>query len=397
VNYVLRSCKPPDGNLYGAAGGAALRDQPDGSSACCSIPTRTTCCAHLRRQDLLYVGTDPHGLVYRVNRKTGDSFVLTTPRVGDQRAGAVQRRQTSTPRPAEAKEHRPARAKCGRREKSGRPKAARWGFRFPSDRRRRPTPPAPAPNPGRPDPIPKEPQSRARKKRAANGYRLLPYSFAKDRVAVWGRGWFGAGRNLIVTRASPVLSAQNNSELHSTEFETSRTGGRPSQLRPTERRFSSLREHQRRGRADWPKSPGKPGPLPDRRRPRSNPGPGKPQPGRKSPREDRPAEPPLHQAAVDTTIPPSRAPEGNAIYKIDPDGFVTQVFRQPVLNSFVWSKTRTSWSPRRRRRARFYQVRPSPMKNSLLAKVVPRPSSVSCPPDGKVYMAMANRREPPPP
>ena len=27
-------------------------------------------------KDLLYVGTDPNGLVYRVNRKTGESFVL---------------------------------------------------------------------------------------------------------------------------------------------------------------------------------------------------------------------------------------------------------------------------------------------------------------------------------
>ena len=40
---------------------------------------------------------------------------------------------------------------------------------------------------------------------------------------------------------------------------------------------------------------------------------------------------PGRQPAVDTTGTGQPRPEGNAIYRIDTDGFVTEVFRQHVL------------------------------------------------------------------
>src|SRR4029078_13321917 len=69
----------PDGNLYVATGptGQLWEGKPDGSKRLLLDSDENNLTALLSDgKDMLYVGTDPNGLVYRVNRKTGESFVL---------------------------------------------------------------------------------------------------------------------------------------------------------------------------------------------------------------------------------------------------------------------------------------------------------------------------------
>ena len=79
VNYVWAMAQTADGNLYAATGpqGQLFEIKPDGTSRVVLDSDENNLTALLSDgKDMLYVGTDPNGLVYRVNRKTGESFVL---------------------------------------------------------------------------------------------------------------------------------------------------------------------------------------------------------------------------------------------------------------------------------------------------------------------------------
>lgn len=79
VQYVWALCQTPDGNTYAATGptGKLFEIRPDGSHRLV-LDTGESNLLSLASdgKDTLYVGTDPHGRVYRVNRKTGKSFVV---------------------------------------------------------------------------------------------------------------------------------------------------------------------------------------------------------------------------------------------------------------------------------------------------------------------------------
>ena len=83
-------------------------------------------------------------------------------------------------------------------------------------------------------------------------------------------------------------------------------------------------------------------------------------------------------------------PQGNAIYRIDPDGFVTEIFRQPVLVMSMIEKDGTllvgTGSD-----GLIYQVNPAAEETVVLAKVEPK--QVLCllaARDGKVLAGLAN-------
>jgi ligand-binding sensor domain-containing protein len=79
VQYVWKMVQTSDGMLYAATGpnGQLFEIKPDGSKSVLLDSDENNLLSMIGDgKDLLYVGTDPNGLVYRVNRKTKDVFVL---------------------------------------------------------------------------------------------------------------------------------------------------------------------------------------------------------------------------------------------------------------------------------------------------------------------------------
>ena len=172
-------------------------------------------------------------------------------------------------------------------EKNGRPEGGAAGVPITSEPPKEPKPPElPNPQPGqaRPDP---------------EGDPDEPRPTAND----------GASR--AATTSAPCRAASGSSR----RCWASSCPGRAADAR------AAARGHRR----------GPPGPRAAEARSRPQPGPG-PTPGPGPRPHDRPAPPGRpRQPTGRADQPPSRKPEGNAVYKIDRDGFVTEIFRQPVL------------------------------------------------------------------
>ena len=88
VQYVWALLETPDGNIYAATGpnGEVFEIKPDGSTRelyKCSEDNITSMISD--GKDLLYLGTDPNGLVIRLNRKTKEAFIRLQ-RAGDRRS-----------------------------------------------------------------------------------------------------------------------------------------------------------------------------------------------------------------------------------------------------------------------------------------------------------------------
>jgi len=79
VQYVWQIRETGDGNLYAATGpgGQLFEIKPDGSHRVLLDTDENNLLSLVSDgKDLLYVGTDPRGLVYKVNRKTDESFIV---------------------------------------------------------------------------------------------------------------------------------------------------------------------------------------------------------------------------------------------------------------------------------------------------------------------------------
>src|SRR5947207_10527384 len=108
-------------------------------------------------KDLLYVGTDPNGLVYRVNRKTKDVYVVHDAPETEISALALDKAGNLYAATAEAMPQTPESEAAGATEQIGRPEGGTSGAPIPSPSRPEPKPPElPNPNPGEPEPIPKQ-------------------------------------------------------------------------------------------------------------------------------------------------------------------------------------------------------------------------------------------------
>jgi hypothetical protein len=322
VQYVWSMRQTQDGNVYAATGpnGQVHEIRPDGSTSVLLDSDENNVLSLLSDgRDELFAGTDPNGLVYRINRKTKDVFVLydaaeaevnalALDAKGNLYAGTAEASEKPTPVPG-------AGAYEGAKEKSGRPEGT-GGVPIPSQPPENPKPPAvPEPNPGEPNPIPK-------------GTFMI------------ADGW---GQVLKLAQADDDDDSPAN---------------------PT---------------PPTPPSPGKP-PVP----------PGKPGPGNpNAPKQPQPAAAvaPGNPDPVDFGKP---KPEGNAIYRIDTDGFVREIFRQPVMvlsmverNGVLLVGTGSD--------GLIYQVDPAAEETVVLAKVDPKQVlSMLATKDGRILLGMAN-------
>jgi hypothetical protein len=129
--------------------------------------------------------------------------------------------------------------------------------------------------------------------------------------------------------------------------------------------------------------------------PPGDPGEPPPPPGRK------PGKPPVSVAAGQAQLQPAGvisehkagepAAGGNGIYRIDPHGFVTEVFRQNVLVLSLVVEPRGVLLVGTGSEGMVYQINPAADETVVIAKVDPKEILTVLPArDGKIYMGMAN-------
>ena len=344
VQYIWALQQTPDGNLYVATGpnGKLFEVKADGSKSILMTSDESNLLSMLSDgKETLYVGTDPNGLVYRVNRKTKDIFVLFDAPESEISCLALDRKGNLYVGTAEATE--PSAAKppaLPAVEKAGRPEGT-GGVPLPSNPPEIPKPPVkPDPNPGEPEPIPKQVKFQAGRSEA-----LLI--------------------NLAKANAKTPRRQENLTDVSLLEASTwhglpARVGG--------QFRIDYLVDGN-----------GLPNPNPAE----------KPKPGPAT----APAQANANPATANLPGDPDAAqpkPQGNAIYRIDPDGFVTEIFRQPVL---VMSMLETDGTllVGTGSDGLIYQVNPAAEETVVLAKVEPKQVlSLLVSKDGRILLGLAN-------
>src|SRR5205814_3235992 len=118
-----------------------------------------------------------------------------------------------------------------------------------------------------------------------------------------------------------------------------------------------------------------PSPVPPRARP------GQPNANPATPRPQLPNVPPLT---------PTQPSEGNAIYKIDPAGFVTEIFRQPVMVLSIIERDGILLVGTGSE-GLVYQVDPVGEETQVLAKVNPKQvMSMLAAKDGRIMLGLGN-------
>jgi len=347
VQYVWAIRQTPDGNLYAATGpgGQLFEIKPEGSHRVLLDTDENNLLSLVSDgKDTLYVGTDPNGLVYRVNRKTGESFILYDASEAEVTALALDAKGNLYAGTAEARDDVPAVPQMpATGAEAGRPEAAA-GIAIPSNRPNEPEPPkVPDPTPGQPDPIPK-------------GIIRTP---APTQV-----------NNGAVRAVAAGVDAKRGAKPRATPDVPGIPGDDPTP-------------------PPNPPTPGPtPGPHPQPGKPEPVPGPGTPAPTPQTPDANVPGRlPPVN------TLPTGQPrPEGNAVYRIDPDGFVTEIFRQPLLVLALVEKNGTlliaTGGPTE---GQIYQVNPAAEETIVLAKVNPKQVLSLLPTsDGRIYMGLAN-------
>ena len=84
-------------------------------------------------------------------------------------------------------------------------------------------------------------------------------------------------------------------------------------------------------------------------------------------------------------------PEGNAVYKIDPEGFVTEVFREPVL-VLAMVEDHGTLLIATGNEGQIYQVNPAAGETVVLAKVEPKDVIALLPAQRRAGLPGAGRR-----
>jgi hypothetical protein len=292
VQYIWAMRQMSDGAIVAATGpnGQLFEISPDGKSRLLfDSDERNLMSMTSDGGDVLYVGTDPNGLVYRINRKTGEAFVLYDAAETEISALALDGNGILYAATAQAIPLPNGAENPGMTEQVGRPESSP-GVPIPSQPPGNPNPPAlPDPNPGEPEPIPKQSSDSAR----------IP--------------------------------------LHMDILPEDDGQAPPEQAAPPQAVTQEAEQ---------------------------------PQP------------------AAQPSLAPN--PNGNAIYRIDRDGFVNEIFRQPATvlamleqNGILLVGTGDE--------GRIYQVNPQAEETTVLAKVDPKQVvSLLAASDGRIFMGLAN-------
>jgi hypothetical protein len=378
--YIWSIVQTADGMIYAATGpeGQLFQIKPDDTHELVFESDENNLLSLIDGgRDILYVGTDPNGLVYRVNRKTKESFVMFDAGESEISALALDSKGNLYAATAEASETPAAEGEnAGATEQGGRPESDTGGVPIPSSPPANPEPPkVPPPNPGEPPPIPKEAKPQKGEK-PGSPQAMLPRP-----------------RNLIhsATYRHPERSEGSRDPKLSLKW---RSLHYPLREYPALRMTGLVRMTGARGDRDnapsvmklvtdapatteMQEEPGSPNPAP----PGGSPNPGMPSTGAIN--ASMPKIPPASGNA-------KPGAQGNAIYKIDKDGFVTEIFRQPVVvyslienNGVLLAGTGSE--------GLIYQINPEAEETVVLAKVDPKEVlSMLATRSGEIYLGLAN-------
>ncbi|HEY1686710.1 MAG TPA: hypothetical protein VGG19_18260 [Tepidisphaeraceae bacterium] len=356
VQYIWSMAVTPDGNIYAATGptGQLIEIRPDGSHSVILESHQNNLLSLVSDgKDMLYAGSDPQGRIYRINRKTHESFVLYEADESEISALSLDTNGNLYAATGEADQA----AQNGQPEENaenpgeGRPEASPGGVQIPSTPPSNPAPPSlPQPNPGEPQPIPKS---------SAN-LSPSPGTRAHNELSRTGESAGESNSSFIAHRSSLV---------------------------PTAVALAADKKLDN----DSPANPGnqpEPAPTPSPNPPSPTPGPEKPQ----EPKRTVAAKPKSIEAGPAENIGNTVAAgaKGNAIYRIDPNGFVTEVFRQPVivLSMIVQGDKLLIGTGDE---GTIYQVDPIAGETTALAKVDAKDVMCLFPAsDGRTYMGLAN-------
>jgi hypothetical protein len=159
VQYVWAMRVLADGSIYAATGPSGQLHQigPDGQAELVlDTPENNLLSLSGDGKDLLYIGSDPHGLVYRFDRKTRQMYVLYDAAESEISALAVSAEGTLYAATAQTLEETETAGEPTATTQTGRPDGGTGGVPLPSSPPDMPEPPEPPdPNPGEPPPIPK--------------------------------------------------------------------------------------------------------------------------------------------------------------------------------------------------------------------------------------------------
>jgi hypothetical protein len=308
VHYIWAMAKSSDGTLYAATGpnGQLFQIKPDGTSKVLfDCEENNLLSLTSDGKDTLYVGSDPNGLVYRINRKTGDSFILYDADESEIKALALDAQGNLYAATAQADEPpKPSASGSDNADRIGRPEKAAAPTPLPSQPPVAPKPPGlPLPSPGEPAPIPK-----AAKAPAAShplSLRIMDDPAPGDP----GGGDPGSG-DQQPDQSQPDANAQPNS------------GNQPQQAVPDQNAAKNA--------------------------------------------------------------------NGNAIYKITPDGFVTEVFREQLTVMSLIEHDGTLLAGTGSDGV-IYQIQPAAEETIVAAKVDPKEvTALFRAHDGRVWMGLAN-------
>ncbi|MGD0141018.1 MAG: hypothetical protein ABSD28_19315 [Tepidisphaeraceae bacterium] len=316
VQYVWALQQTADGNIYAATGpnGQVFEIKPDGSHSELYKSSEDNLTSMISDgKDLLYLGTDPDGLVIRLNRKTKEPFIVYNAGETEITALALDGAGNIYAATGQVSEHQTAQQPEAEEKASGRPEQPGSPAPIPSNPAPAPPqpPPLPNPNPGEPAPIPK---GHAMRSSPANAPKLMA-----------------------------IIPTDGGDEPGG--------GG---------------------GDEPGPNAPGGPGQNP-----------AAPQPAQTHPNANANPAPSAPEAQP-------QGPEGNAIYKIDADGFVTEIFRQDAV---IYSMIRQGdvLIVGTGEDGDIYQVNPATEETEVLAKVDAKQVMCLLPVrDGRIFMGLAN-------
>ncbi len=347
VQYVWSVRATTDGSVYVATGptGQLHEIKPDGTSRVLLDTTENNVLSLVADNgDFLYAGTDPNGLIYRINRKTGEAFVLYD--AVESEVAALAARRARQPVRGDG---RGARGPGGRSSRAGGGGAGgpagggASGVPLPSQPPTNPEPPKlPDATPGQPAPIPKAAPSAG-----------MPFDLPSNPFAA----------------AAAAEGGEDGGDVESPGGPPDAAPGEPPAGRPDA----------------GPAAAAEPRPGPHAR----------PQPAAVRPAARRPAtvgenNVPGRQPPVDARAAGQPRPEGNAVYRIDTEGFVSEIFRQPVL-VFAMAERQGSLLLATGSEGNIYQVSPAAEETIVLAKVNPKQVlSILPAKDGRIYLGLAN-------
>jgi hypothetical protein len=308
VQYIWGLIRTPDGNIYAATGpnGQVFEIKPDGTHTEIYKSSEDNITSIISDgKDRLYLGTDPNGLVVRLNRTTHDTFVVYNAVEAEVTALALDANGNLFAATGEVDERQqPPPPGPPTTPPAGRPEDNSNGAPIPpTPAPTPPNPPAPPqPNPGEPKPIPST-QSRAK-----------------------------LSHQPVYLDLIPTTKPSRDDEM-------------PGEGEPNGSVGGAVAGPDQQGNPNNPNNP---------------------------------------------QNPADQRPPGNAIYKIDKDGFVTEIFRQNVViysmitqNNLLLVGTGGDGN--------VYQVDPDAEETVVLAKVDVKQVMCLLPVhDGRIFMGLAN-------